>query len=64
MPEPAAMTPTELDAVYTGLCNTLTGLGPARAPLFLGRLALLALSHIGDAGVAQRLIAAAAQDLT
>ena len=64
MPNPAELSPVELDAVYTGLCSTLTGLGQAQAPLFLARLAMLALSHIGDADVAQSLIAAAAQDLS
>lgn len=63
MPKPAEMSAAELDAVYTGLCSTLTDLGQAQAPLFLARLAMLALSHIGDADVAQGLIAAAAQDL-
>lgn len=63
MPQAAQMSTAELDAVYTGLCTTLTGLGQAQAPLFLARVALLALSQIGDAAVAQRLIAAAARDL-
>ena len=63
IPKAAEMSSAELDAVYTGLCTTLTGLGQAQAPLFLARLALLAFSHIGDAQVAQGLIAAAAQDL-
>lgn len=63
MPQSAEMSAAELDVVYTDLCTTLTGLGQAQTPLFLARLAMLALSHIGDAGVAQALIAAAARDL-
>ena len=57
------MTDTELDAVYTQLCKTMTQLGEPDAPLFLARLALLAIDRIGDADAAQRLIDAAAEDL-
>ena len=57
------MTDTELDAVYTRLCKTMTQLGAADAPLFLARFALLAIDRIGDADAAQRLIDAAADDL-
>jgi hypothetical protein len=57
------MTATDLDVVYTQLCRTMTELGEANASLFLARFALLALVRIGDADVAQALIAAAAEDL-
>jgi hypothetical protein len=57
------MTDTELDAVYTRLCKTMTQVGETDAPLFLARFALLAIDRIGDAEAAQRLIDAAAEDL-
>lgn len=57
------MTDSELDAVYTQLCRTMTALGEAQAPLYLARLALLALTELGDADLAQRLLSDAAQDL-
>ena len=57
------MTESELDSVYTQLCRTMTDLGEARAPLFLARLALLAISEIGDAAAAQRLIADASEGM-
>ena len=57
------MTDTELDAVYTRLCTTMTQLGEPAAPLFLARFALLAIDRIGDAEAAQHLIDAAAEDL-
>ncbi|MFT3816742.1 MAG: hypothetical protein QM750_03790 [Rubrivivax sp.] len=57
------MTDRELDAVYTALCQTMTQLGPAQAPLFLARFALLAIKRIDDAGAAAGLIEAAARDL-
>jgi hypothetical protein len=57
------MTDTELDAVYTRLCKTMTELGEPQAPLFLARFALLAIERIGDPAAAQRLIDAAAEDL-
>ena len=57
------MTDSELDAVYTRLCKTMTRLGEPNAPLFLARFALLAIDRIGDAEAAQRLIDAAAEDI-
>ena len=57
------MTDTELDAVYTRLCKTMTELSEPQAPLFLARFALLAIERIGDPAAAQRLIDAAAEDL-
>jgi hypothetical protein len=58
-----AMTEAELDAAYTHLCKTMTELGETRAPLFLARFALLAMTRIGDAGVVQSLTDAAAADI-
>ena len=57
------MTDSELDAVYTRLCHTMTALGEAQAPLFLARLALLALTELDDAELAQRLLSDAAHGL-
>jgi Protein of unknown function (DUF2783) len=57
------MTPTELDAVYTHLCKTMTEVGQAQSELFLARFALLAIDRLGDRQVALELIAAAANDL-
>ena len=57
------MNDTELDAVYTRLCKTMTQLGEPNAPLFLARFALLAIDRMGDVDAAQRLIDAAAEDL-
>jgi hypothetical protein len=57
------MTDTQLDAVYTQLCMTMTQLGEANAPLFLARFALLAVERIDDAPAALRLIEAAADAL-
>ncbi len=57
------MTDSELDAVYTQLCLTLTRLGQGNASLYLARFALLAMTHIGDAAVVNRLLDSAAQDL-
>jgi hypothetical protein len=57
------MTDSELDAAYTHLCRTMTQLGQANAPIFLARLALLAIERLGDREVAQWLIDTAAADL-
>jgi hypothetical protein len=57
------MTPTELDAVYTHLCKTMTAVGKPQADVFLARLALLAFDRLGDPSQALALIDAAAQDL-
>lgn len=59
----SAMTDSELDAVYTNLCKTMTQLGESRSSMFLARFALLAIDRIADAEAVQQLIAAAAQDL-
>lgn len=50
------MTDAELDTVYTRLCNTMTQLGEARAPLFLARFALLAIGEMHDPAASLRLI--------
>ena len=57
------MTDSELDAVYTRLCQTMTQLGETNAPLFLARLAMLAIDRIADGEVAQQLVDAAAEDM-
>lgn len=57
------MTEAELDAAYTHLCRTMTELGEARAPLFLARFALLAMTRLGDVDVVQSLTDAAAADI-
>lgn len=57
------MTDSELDAVYTRLCKTMTDLGEANAPLFLARFALLAVERIGNAQTALALIDAAREDM-
>jgi hypothetical protein len=57
------MTDSELDAVYTRLCKTMTDLGEASAPLFLARFALLAVERIGNAQTALALIDAAREDM-
>ncbi|WP_419721411.1 hypothetical protein [Paraburkholderia tropica] len=58
-----AMTDSELDAVYTRLCKTMTALGEAATPLYLARFALLAVERIGDANAALKLIDAAREDI-
>jgi len=58
------MTDSELDAVYTRLCKTMTQLGEPNAQLFLARFAMLAIDRLADAEVAQQLIDAAAEDMT
>lgn len=57
------MTNSQLDAVYTSLCKTLTSLGETKTPLFLARFALLALVEINDQAITERLIEAAAADM-
>lgn len=57
------MTDSELDGVYSQLCLTMTRLGPANAPLYLARFALLAMTRLGDAALVNELLEAAAQDL-
>jgi hypothetical protein len=57
------MADSDLDAVYTNLCRTMTELGESQSTIFLARFALLAIDRIADAKAAERLIAAAAEDL-
>ena len=54
------LTESELDAIYTHFCKTMTGIGEAQSPLFLARFALLAMTQIGDSTVIQQLIDMAA----
>jgi hypothetical protein len=53
------MTDSELDLVYTTLCTTLTAEGETQASLYLARLALLAMTELGDMQRALSLIEAA-----
>ena len=57
------MIDSELDAIYTHLCRTMTGLGEPNALLFLSRFALLAIDRLDDREVAIQLIEAAAENL-
>ena len=58
------MNDADLDTAYTRLCKTMTQIGEAASPLFLGRFALLAINEIGDAEVVRRLITAASEGMT
>jgi hypothetical protein len=53
------MTDSDLDRVYTALCQTLTTEGEAQASLYLARLALLFITELDDAQRALSLIEAA-----
>jgi hypothetical protein len=55
------MTATDLDDVYTELCQTMTRLGEERAQLFLARFALLAIVRIDQAASVRAMIAEAAE---
>ncbi|MDH5540299.1 MAG: hypothetical protein OEY03_12920 [Rhizobacter sp.] len=57
------MNNSELETVYTRLCQTMTQLGESQAPLFLARFALLASVQVGQAEIVERLIADAAEGL-
>ena len=57
------MKDSELDAVYTQLCRTMTELGEDNAPLFLARFALLAIQRIADPEAARQLIGDAAEGM-
>jgi hypothetical protein len=54
---------SELDAIYTHLCKTMTDLGEPNALLFLSRFALLAIDRLDDRERAFQLIEAAAENL-
>jgi hypothetical protein len=58
-----SLSPNDLDDAYTHLCHTMTRVGEEQAPLFLARLALLALTRAADADLARQLIDAAAKEL-
>jgi hypothetical protein len=57
------MKDTELDAVYTQLCRTMTELGEDNAQLFLARFALLAIQRIADPEAALQIIGDAAEGM-
>jgi hypothetical protein len=54
---------SELDAIYTRLCERMTELGEPSALLFLARFALLAIDRLDDREMAFQLIEAAAENL-
>jgi hypothetical protein len=54
---------SELDAIYTQLCKTMTELGEPSALLFLARFALLAIDRLDDKEMAFQLIDAAAENI-
>ena len=54
---------SDLDAVYTDFCKTMTLVGEANSQQFLARFALLAMTRIGNREVISDLIAAAADDV-
>lgn len=58
------MNDSELDAVYTKLCRTMTELGMDKASLFLARFALLAIERINDPAASMSLVDSAAADIT
>lgn len=58
------MTDSELDAVYTRLCKTMTQLGENNTQLFLARFAMLAITRMADGQVAEQLMDAAAEDIS
>lgn len=55
---------SDLDAVYTDFCKTMTLVGGANSQQFLARFALLAMTRIGNREVISDLIAAASDDVT
>jgi len=57
------MTATDLDDVYTELCQTMASLGEERARLFLARFALLAMVRIDQAASVRAMIAEAAENI-
>lgn len=57
------MNDSELDAVYTRLCKTMTQLGADKSQLFLARFALLAIGRIGDPDAVSRMVDDAADGL-
>lgn len=57
------MTATDLDDVYTELCQTMASLGEDRAQMFLARFALLAMVRIDQAASVRAMIAEAAENI-
>ncbi|WP_027778546.1 hypothetical protein [Paraburkholderia caledonica] len=53
------MTDSDLERIYTTLCQNITAEGEAQAPLYLARLALLCITELGDMQRAMSLIEAA-----
>lgn len=57
------MTPTDVEAVYDSLAETLDTVGTDKRDLFLAKLALLLAHDLGDAAHVRARIAEAALDL-
>lgn len=57
------MTPTDVEAVYDALAQTLDAAGPQKSELFLAKLALLLAHEVGDVARVRTLIAQAAANL-
>lgn len=53
------MTDSDLERIYTTLCQNITAAGEGQAPLYLARLALLCITELGDMQRAMSLIEAA-----
>ncbi|MDP9647068.1 hypothetical protein PQQ65_18000 [Paraburkholderia strydomiana] len=53
------MTDSDLERIYTTLCQNITAEGEAQAPLYLARLALLCMTELDDTQRALSLIEAA-----
>ncbi len=62
-PHQAALAIGDLEAVYDALAQAIDLCGPARAQLFLVKLALLNAQSIGVAGVVEEHIRRALEDL-
>lgn len=57
-----ALTPQELDDLYTDLCYTMARRGEAVTPQILARLALLLMHEVGQAEPVRAAILEAARD--
>lgn len=58
-----AMTFTDLEPVYEALAEGIDAVGPAEAPLFLAKLALMLAHELGDRDAALAAIQACQADL-
>jgi hypothetical protein len=62
-PSPAALDIAGLEDVYDALASAIDEAGPARAELFLVKLALLNANALGDSALFRQHLQAALQDL-